>query len=223
MYSEMKVQMAEVRAGRLTLEVLARQRLERLASLNPQVNAVVEFHADAFLSQAMEADRQLAAGNALGLAGAIVTVKDNLNVKDMKSTAGVMKMKDNLDVADSSVVDRLRQAGALILGKTNMAPAAMDVQTDNPVYGRTNHPSFPDRTCGGSSGGGACAVSLGISDMDIGNDLMGSIRIPAGFLRHIRLCSDGWKDSAGRVCRRRTHGQHTPSYAPCRHAGKISG
>jgi amidase len=181
MYSEMLNHISEVRAGRLSLETLARQRLDLLAEKNPQVNAVVECHPDELISQAKEMDRQLAAGKSLGLAGIVMTIKDNLNVKGMKSTAGLHKLKDNLAGSDSGIVSKLRQAGVLILGKTNMPPAAMDVQTDNPVYGRTNHPCFPERTCGGSSGGGASAVSLGFSDMDIGNDMMGSIRIPASF------------------------------------------
>lgn len=181
MHAEMKVQMTDVQAGRLSVETLVRQRLDRLAKKNPAVNAVVEYHPDELIVQAQLLDRQLAAGQSLALAGTVITVKDNLDVKGMKSTAGLLKLKDNLAGSDSTVVARLRQAGALILGKTNMAPAAMDVQTDNPVYGRTSHPSFPERTCGGSSGGGACAVRLGISDVDVGNDIMGSIRIPASF------------------------------------------
>ncbi|MDD4019627.1 MAG: amidase [Eubacteriales bacterium] len=181
MLEEMKNQMTDVQAGRITVETLARQRLDRLTRKNPAVNAVVEYHPDELILQAQSLDRQLAAGQSLVLAGTFVTVKDNLNVKGMKSTAGLRKLKDNLAGSDSEAVARLRQAGALILGKTNMAPAAMDVQTDNPVYGRTNHPCFPERTCGGSSGGGACAVRLGISDVDVGNDIMGSIRIPASF------------------------------------------
>ncbi|NLO37286.1 MAG: amidase, partial [Clostridiaceae bacterium] len=128
MQSEMKDHMADVKAGRVTVEILARQRLDRLAQKNPPVNAVIECHPDELILQAQSLDRQLAAGKSFVLAGIVVTVKDNLDVKGMKSTAGLLKLKDNLAGSDSDVVAKLRQAGALILGKTNMAPAAMDVQ-----------------------------------------------------------------------------------------------
>ena len=173
--------LAAVRDGRMSVESIARGRLELLERENPGVNAVVEYHPDELIAQAREVDQLLDAGKKLTLAGAIITVKDNLNVRGMKSTAGLKKYENNLAQKDSTVIQKLRDEGALILGKTNMPSGAMDVQTDNPVYGRTNHPLFPERTCGGSSGGGACAVRLGISDMDIGNDIMGSIRIPAHF------------------------------------------
>ena len=164
-----------------SVEAIALERLAILEKENPRVNAVVECHPDLVLSQAREIDTKVKQGKAGRLAGAVITVKDNLNVKGMRTTAGFTRLKDNLAAEDCEAVRRLRAEDALILGKTNMPPGAMDAQTDNPVYGRTNHPMFPDRTCGGSSGGGACAVKLDISDADVGNDLMGSIRIPAHF------------------------------------------
>lgn len=167
--------------GEKTVEDIAGERLAILQRENPAVNAVVEFYPDQLLAKAREIDARVRAGKSGRLAGAVITVKDNLDVQGMHTTAGFLKWKNNLAAKDCSAVARLRAEDALILGKTNMPPGAMDAQTDNPVYGRTNHPMFPDRTCGGSSGGGACAVTLGISDADLGNDLMGSIRIPAHF------------------------------------------
>ena len=176
--------LANIRAvsrGEKTVEAIARERLNLLEQENPRVNAVVECHPELLLAQAMEIDEKVRLGKAGRLAGAVITVKDNLDVKGMRSTAGFLRLKDNLAVKDCDAVSRLRAEDALIFGKTNMPPGAMDAQTDNPVYGRSCHPLFPGRTCGGSSGGGACAVRLSISDADIGNDLMGSIRIPAHF------------------------------------------
>ncbi len=167
--------------GDVTVEAIAKERLAILEKENPRVNAVVECHPDLLLAQAREIDAKVRQGKAGRLAGAVVTVKDNLDVKGMRSTAGFARLKDNLAAEDCEAVFKLRAEDALILGKTNMPPGAMDAQTDNPVYGRTCHPLFPERTCGGSSGGGACAVKLDICDADIGNDLMGSIRIPAHF------------------------------------------
>lgn len=167
--------------GKTSVVAIAKERLALLDKENPRVNAVVECRKEQVLAQAAEIDGQVRQGKAGRLAGAVITVKDNLEVKGLHATAGFSKRKEYVAAADCTAVERLRAEGALILGKTNMPPGAMDVQTDNPVYGRTNHPLFPERTCGGSSGGGACAVRLGISDMDIGNDLMGSIRIPSHF------------------------------------------
>jgi Asp-tRNA(Asn)/Glu-tRNA(Gln) amidotransferase A subunit family amidase len=96
MHAEMKVQMTDVQAGRLSVETLVRQRLDRLAKKNPAVNAVVEYHPDELIVQAQLLDRQLAAGQSLALAGTVITVKDNLDVKGMKSTAGLLKLKPKL-------------------------------------------------------------------------------------------------------------------------------
>ena len=181
MCSKMMDNIRAVRSGEISVEEIATGRLALLERENPAVNAVVECRPEELLSRARELDKKIAQGKAGKMAGAIITVKDNLDVEGMKSTAGLANLKNNVALTDSDIVARLKNAGALILGKTNMPPRAMDVQTDNPVYGRTNHPVFHGRTCGGSSGGGACAVSLGISDIDIGNDIMGSIRIPAHF------------------------------------------
>ncbi len=181
MDTRMMRRIARVAGGGLTVEAVAREKLALLAKENPRVNAVVECHPDECVRAAREIDRQLAEGRPLRLAGAVVTVKDNLNVRGLKTTAGLARLKNNVAASDCDAVARLRAEGALILGKTNMPSGAMDVQTDNPVYGRTNHPVFLDLTCGGSCGGGACAVALRLSDVDIGNDVMGSVRIPAGF------------------------------------------
>ncbi len=181
MDTQMLRHIARIAGGDLTVEAVARERLALLEQENPRVNAVVEYHPDECIRAAREIDRQMAEGRSFRLAGTVVTVKDNLNVKGLKTTAGLARLKNNVAASDCDAVARLRTEGALILGKTNLPSGAMDVQTDNPVYGRTNHPVFPERTCGGSCGGGACAVALGLSDVDIGNDIMGSVRIPAGF------------------------------------------
>ncbi|HML47229.1 MAG TPA: amidase family protein, partial [Clostridia bacterium] len=168
-------------AGETTAEALAREALARLEKENPRANAVVECRPETVLEQARRIDGRVQSGKAGRLAGAIVTVKDNLEAAGLHATAGLARFKDSVAETDCGAVAKLRAADALILGKTNLPPGAMDAQTDNPVYGRTNHPLFPDRSCGGSCGGGACAVRLGLCHADLGNDLMGSVRIPAHF------------------------------------------
>jgi amidase len=115
------------------------------------------------------------------LLGVPVTVKESFNVSGLNTTWGLPQLRGYKAVADSIVVQRLRNAGAVIVGKTNVSTALADWQCDNEVYGRTNNPWDPTRTPGGSSGGSAAAVAAGISFLDIGSDVAGSIRIPAHY------------------------------------------
>lgn len=181
MKGRMQEQIERVKNHGITVEEIVREKLALLEQ-NKACNAVVCYDEAAVLAQARELDKKIKAGDAAGrLCGAVITVKDNLEVKGLKATAAMKKYENYISVKDSEVVVKLRNEGAVILGKTNMPAGAMDMQTYNEVYGRTNHPEFPDYTCGGSSGGGAAAVKLGISDGDIGNDFMGSIRVPSHF------------------------------------------
>jgi len=110
-----------------------------------------------------------------------MTVKDALEVAGIRSTAGVPKLADHLPHRDAEMVARIRRAGAVILGKSNMPTANADFQTSNPIYGRTNNPWDLARTPGGSVGGGAAAVAAGLSSMDLGSEIGGSLRTPAHF------------------------------------------
>lgn len=163
------------------LETILKERLILLEKYKTY-NSVVAYNEAELLSQARKIDDKIQADKSVGkLCGAIITIKDNLDVKGLPCTGGIAKYKNNIASEDCAVVKKLRSEDAIILGKTNMPAAAMDMQTFNAIYGRTNHPDFPEYTCGGSSGGGAASVKLGISDADIGNDFMGSIRVPAHF------------------------------------------
>lgn len=181
MKSNMLKQIENVKSNVKTVEEIVRERFE-LLERHKSCNAVVSYDEKEVLSQAKELDAKIKAGKGTGkLCGAVITVKDNLEVNGLKATAGMKAFQNHIPIKDCEVVMKLREEGAIILGKTNMPAGAMDMQTFNDIYGRTNHPDFPGYTCGGSSGGGAAAVKLGISDADIGNDFMGSIRVPSHF------------------------------------------
>jgi amidase len=115
------------------------------------------------------------------LHGVPCTVKDTFEVAGVRSTAGALPLKDHVATRDAVVVARLRRAGAVLLGKTNVPPYASDWQSANPIFGRTSNPWDLTRTPGGSTGGGAAALAAGLTYLEPGSDLAGSIRIPAHF------------------------------------------
>lgn len=181
MESKMSWQIEQVKNRKITVLQIVKERLALLES-HKSCNAVICYDEKRVLEQATELDDNIKAGKNIGkLCGAVITIKDNLEVNGLRTTAGMKEFRDNVSFQDCNVVKKLKDEGAIILGKTNMPAGAMDMQTFNDIYGRTNHPDFPTYTCGGSSGGGAAAVKLGICDADIGNDFMGSIRVPAHY------------------------------------------
>ncbi|OPJ59726.1 amidase [Clostridium oryzae] len=181
MLSKMLTNVENVKKGRVKLETIVEERLTLLKKCR-DYNAIVAYDEGKILHEARMIDKKIKCSQNLGrLCGAVLTIKDNLEVKGLPATGGMLKYKNNICSEDCAIVSKLRNEGAIILGKTNMPAGAMDIQTFNSIYGRTKHPDFPAYTCGGSSGGGATAIKLGISDADIGNDFMGSIRIPAHF------------------------------------------
>ena len=170
--------------------------LRRAELVNPRLNAVVALAPDA-LERAREAEGALMRGGAAGaLCGVPLTVKDTLEVKNLRSAAGSRARAGYVAERDAGAVARLRAAGAVILGKTNSAELALDYTSDNPVYGRTNNPFDAARSPGGSSGGCAAAVSACLTAASLGSDLSGSVRIPAHFCGVVSL-----KPTAGRVPR----------------------
>lgn len=166
--------LAHMREGSLTATELMEGILARIERLNPDLNAIVTLDAE-------EARRGAAHPAAGPLGGLPFTVKDVWQTAGLRSTAGHPALKDNVPTRDAAVVARIRAAGAILVGKTNLAEMATDSQTDNPLFGRTNNPWDVTRTPGGSSGGGAAAVAAGLSFLDVGNDLLGSVRIPAHY------------------------------------------
>lgn len=156
--------------------------LDRIDRLNPSLNAVVTVQAEAALKRAEQADRALSRGVVWGLFhGVPITIKDCFETAGLRTTCGFPRFSGHVPAADATVVNRLCHAGAIVLGKTNVPPLAADYQTDNPVFGRSNNPWNTACTPGGSSGGSAAAVAAGLSALDIGSDLGGSIRVPAHF------------------------------------------
>jgi amidase len=157
--------------------------LTRIDSVNPALNAVVELRPEAALQEAANADEAIARGGNIGpLHGVPMTIKDSFNVAGLHTTWGNPAFKDFVADWDATVVQRLKRAGAIIVGKTNVAFMLGDFgQTANELYGVTNNPWDATRTPGGSSGGTAAALSAGMTFLEYGSDLVGSIRIPASF------------------------------------------
>ncbi len=173
-------QLAALAAGQATSVSLLEACLDRIAALNPALNAVVAIDADAAFAAARAADLDRRAGRSAGpLAGLPLTIKDALDVAGLPTAAGDPARARALAAADAVAVARLRAAGAIPFGKTNVPLNAADFQTFNALHGTTRNPYALDRTPGGSSGGAAAAVAAGFVAAELGTDLAGSLRIPA--------------------------------------------
>ncbi len=156
--------------------------LTQITQHNPTLNAICTLDADNARLRAKQADEALSAGENWGaLHGVPITIKDVLETTDLRTTAGYRPLKDYVPKQDATAVARLRQAGAIILGKTNPAELASDWQGINSLFSRVNNPWNLDFTPGGSSSGSAAAITSGLSALDIGDDFGGSIRQPAHF------------------------------------------
>jgi amidase len=156
--------------------------LDRIEQLNPRINAVVTLDADRARAAAGAADDATAKGRATGpLHGLPMTVKDAWETEGLVTTSGAPELKDHVPHADALAVARLKAAGAIIFGKTNTPLYAGDFQTYNDLFGVTNNPWDTTRTVGGSSGGAAAAVASGMTPLELGSDIGGSIRSPAHF------------------------------------------
>ncbi len=156
--------------------------LSQIAQHNPRLNAIVTLDAENAIEKSKEADKALAQGENWGvLHGVPVTIKDTLETKGLRTTSSYPSLANYVPNQDATVVARLRAAGAIILGKTNTPQLANNFQTNSPLFGRTNNPWNHDRTPGGSTGGGASAVAAGLSPLELGSDIGGSIRVPSHF------------------------------------------
>ena len=172
---------AALAAGDVGSVELTRTAIEHIERLDPPINAVVVRDFDRALEAAKAADAALARGERGALLGLPMTVKEAHNVAGLPTTWGVETFKDWIAPTDSVGVARLKGAGAIIVGKTNVPPFLADWQTANPVYGCTNHPLDRTRTPGGSSGGAAAALAAGMVPLEFGSDIGGSIRVPSAF------------------------------------------
>ncbi|MYD03592.1 MAG: Asp-tRNA(Asn)/Glu-tRNA(Gln) amidotransferase subunit GatA [Acidimicrobiia bacterium] len=169
-----------LREGSITSVGLARQVLYRIAMVEAQLHAFLTVDTDGLMAGAEEADQAFAEGRDIGpLQGIPIALKDNLTTRNLETTAGSKILSGYVPPYDATVVKRLRQAGALIVGKTNLDEFAMGSSTENSAFGPTRNPWNTDRVPGGSSGGSAAAVAAGMSLGGLGSDTGGSIRQPA--------------------------------------------
>lgn len=166
----------------ITSQEVTRIYLDRIDRYNKTLNAIVTVNRKKVLADAIKADQELANGKIRGpLHGVPVTIKDSFETRGLRTTSGHEPLKNHIPEQDASVVEKLRHAGVVILGKTNLPELAMDVQTSNRIFGRTNNPWNNNYSVGGSSGGAGAALAAGLTALDIGSDIGGSIRIPSGF------------------------------------------
>jgi amidase len=171
-----------IRGGEISSLELTELMFKRIDSINPRINAVVTLMREEALARAKAADAARAKGRFFGpLHGVPVTIKDAFEVKGVRTTAGNPAFKDHIATRDSAVVERLRGAGAILLGMTNVPFMLGDWQSYNDIFGQTNNPWDLTRTPGGSTGGGAAALAAGIGYIASGSDIGGSIRVPAHF------------------------------------------
>jgi amidase len=157
------------------------QAIKRIEAQDARINAVVVRDFERALVSAAAADRALAQGERKPLLGISVTVKESFNIGGLPTTWGLPMGRDWRAAEDAVAVARLKAAGAVVLGKTNLATGLADWQSYNVVYNTTNNPWDVARTAGGSSGGSAAALAAGFVPLELGSDISGSIRVPAHF------------------------------------------
>ncbi|ODP37695.1 amidase family protein [Sphingomonas turrisvirgatae] len=172
---------AAIRRGETSAHEQCDLAIARIERLDDRLNAVVVRDFDRARSAAQAADQALPNGDRRPLLGVPITVKEAFDVAGLPTTWGLAEGRGNIADSDAVAVQRLKAAGAIILGKTNVAPGLGDWQSDNPVYGRTNNPWDVSRTAGGSSGGSAAALAAHIIPLELGSDIGGSIRVPSSF------------------------------------------
>jgi amidase len=174
-------QLAELAAGRISAAELLKLSMARRDQTHARLNAVVVTDPEGGLKQAAAIDAARARGEAPGpLAGLPMTLKDTMDVAGMPASAGLAHLRERT-CEDAVTVARARAAGAVIWGKTNVPVMAGDWQSYNDLYGASNNPWDVSRTTGGSSGGAASALATGITALEIGSDIGGSLRVPANF------------------------------------------
>jgi aspartyl-tRNA(Asn)/glutamyl-tRNA(Gln) amidotransferase subunit A len=184
-----------VRNGEISAVTVLEQCLNRIQNLQPRLNAFVTVCADEARAQAAAVDRARAAGGKLGpLAGVPVSVKDILNTKGVRTAWGSRLMESNVPAEDAVAVKRLKDAGAVILGKTTTPEFAYKLLTDSPISGITRNPWNAELTPGGSSGGSAVAVAAGMGPLSLATDAGASTRLPAACCGIL-----GLKPTLGRV------------------------
>jgi amidase len=171
---------ALVKSKKVSAKEAAAANLARLDAVNPKINAVIDHRPEEVLKQAAEVDARIARGEDVGpLAGVPVTVKVNIDQEGFATTNGLKQLRDQIAKSSNPVVDNLRKAGAVILGRTNTPAFSYRWFTSNLIHGDTKNPRDPSLTPGGSSGGAGAATAAGVGHIAHGTDIAGSIRYPA--------------------------------------------
>ncbi len=184
-----------VRAGELSSRDIARAMIERVEAVNPQINAIVYWDPEQLMKDAADLDERQARGEPLGpLHGVPYTIKDLTPQKGLPVTNGIKALRDNVGTADAPIVERMRDAGGLFLGRTNTPEAGYCGKTTNHLFGATLNPWNRELSAGGSSGGAGAAVAAGLGPLAEGSDGGGSIRVPASLNGVV-----GLKPSTGRI------------------------
>jgi amidase len=173
--------LAALRARQASATELLEQHRRRIERHNPELNALVEFDFERARRDADAADSRRLRGENAPLLGLPMTLKESINVRGLRTTVGMPMWKDFRSEHDAPVTVRVKGAGAIVMAKTNVPQMLADWQSANPIYGRTNNPWDLSRTPGGSTGGGAAALAAGLTPLEFGSDIGGSIRVPAAF------------------------------------------
>jgi aspartyl-tRNA(Asn)/glutamyl-tRNA(Gln) amidotransferase subunit A len=184
-------------AGTITSEALTKAYLQQIQGMNTALNAYITVSDQEALKEAQASDERRAQGKSRGvLDGIPLAIKDNILIKGIRATGGSAILREYVAPSDATVIEKLRTAGAVFVGKTNLDEFAMGGSTEHSAFGPTKHPRDLERVPGGSSGGSACAVAADLCVAALGSDTGGSIRQPAAFCGIV-----GFKPSYGRVSR----------------------
>lgn len=171
-----------IQARQISALELLEAQLDQIQRHNPTIHAICSLDEDRARQRARQADEDLAAGKSWGkLHGLSITVKDVFETAGLRTTSGYRPLQNHVPQRDAAAVERLRAAGAIILGKSNLARLAGDFQSVNDLFPRVNNPWNTDYTAGGSSGGSAASIAAGFSALELGSDFGGSLRQPAHF------------------------------------------
>jgi amidase len=180
-YSTATAMLEALRCREISSTELVDMHIARIEAHDGKLNAIPVRTFERARQAAQQADKRLAAGDTAPLLGLPMTLKESTLTAGLPQSAGILDFKDYRPAIDGPIATRVFRAGASLLGKTNIPVALRDWQADSPVYGRTNNPWDVSRTPGGSTGGGGAALAAGMTPLEVGSDIGGSIRVPAAY------------------------------------------